>query len=161
MSVVQQVFRSRWGFHPCDYPTFRKLKFLNGVYLQAVCRAHAWRRWHRKDPHNRVSRRRIRNDKGQTTGYATPVPLPEPPLCPVFSQRVHEQRYMDKKGQCFPGGFLEEVVRIDDLGIAAAYAAARKPVPDPAAVRPLRLPLEEIDALYRDALAWVERQDVS
>src|SRR5713101_340936 len=34
------MFQSRWGFHPCDYQTFRKLKFLNQAYLQAIRLAH-------------------------------------------------------------------------------------------------------------------------
>ncbi len=86
------MFQSRWGFHPCDYQTFRKLKLLIQVYLQTVRLAHAWQRWKRKDPHNRVMRRRIRNDKGQTIGYEPPVPMPEPKICPVFSQKVFEKR---------------------------------------------------------------------
>ena len=36
------MFRSRWGFHPCDYLTYRKLKFLNQVYLRAIRLAHGW-----------------------------------------------------------------------------------------------------------------------
>ena len=94
------MFRSRWGFHPCDYATCRKLKLLNRLYLRAVRLAHAWARWQRKDLHNRVVRRRIRNEKGQTVGYAPPVPLPEPKLCPLLSRKVVERRHVDKKGCC-------------------------------------------------------------
>ena len=39
------VYPSRWGFHPCDYQTYRKLKLLHAVYQKAVRQAHAWRRW--------------------------------------------------------------------------------------------------------------------
>jgi hypothetical protein len=154
------MFQSRWGFHPCDYSTYRKLKFLHFAYLKAVRLAHAWQRWHRKDPHNRVMRRRIRNDGGQTIGYEPPAPLPEPSLSPVFSQKVLEKRHVDKKGQHFRDGFLEEKVVTDDFGIVADYAAARKPAQDSAGVRPVRMSVETINALYERARQWLEQGDV-
>src|SRR5262249_51541295 len=122
------MFQSRWGFHPCDYPTYRKLKLLNQVYLQAIRLAHTWARWKRKDPHNRTIRRRIRNDQGETVGYEPPVPLPEPRLCPVFSRKVVEKRSTDKRGSFSREGFLEEMVVTEHLWVPADYASARKPV---------------------------------
>lgn len=160
MSALQSVFPSRFGFHPCDYPTYRKLKFLNLVYLRAVLLAHAWERWKRKDPQNRVRRCRIRNEKGQTIGYTDPVPIPEPPICPVFSRRVQETRFVDKKGNHFKDGFLDEKVMTDDPQIATDYSAARRPMPEPGAVRPLRSSLAEIDDWFEKARAWLEQQDV-
>src|SRR5262249_29644284 len=153
------MFRSRWGFHPCDYETYRKLKLLNIVYERAVRLAHAWQRWQRKDPHNRVSRRRIRDGQGQTIGYEPPVPLLEPSLCPVFTRKVMEKRHINKKGCFSREGFLEEKVVIDDLWIAADYASARRPASEPAQVRPLHHSPEAIDALYEQARSWLERQD--
>ena len=154
------MFRSRWGFHPCDYTTYRKLKFLHYAYLKAVRLAHVWQRWERKDPHNRVMRRRIRNDKGQTIGYEPPVPIPEPRICPVFSQKVLERRHVDKKGQYFRDGFLEEKVVTDDFGIVADFAAARMPAKEMAEVRPLRMSVEAIDALCEQARIWLEDRNV-
>jgi hypothetical protein len=154
------MFRSRWGFHPCDYPNFRKLKFLNQVYLEALRRAHAWARWERKDPHNQVMRRRIRNEKGQTIGYESSVPLPEPKICTAFSQKVIEMRHVDRKGNFSRQGFPQEEVVTDGHWIPAAYAAARKPVADPAAVQPLGHGLEELDEHCRKARCWLEEQDV-
>jgi hypothetical protein len=160
MSAVQPVFRSRFGFHPCDYATYRKLKFLNTIHQRAVRLAHAWDRWKRKDPHNRVNRRRIRNEQGQTIGYTDPVPLPEPTICPVFSRKVQEKRFMDKKGKQFKEGFLDERVVTDDSRIATDYSAARRPAATPEAVGPLGSTRAEIDELYEKARAWVEQQDV-
>jgi hypothetical protein len=160
MAIVSQAFQSRWGFHPCDHATYRKLKFLNLVYQRAVRLAHAWDRWQRKDPHNRVHRRRIRNEQGQTIGYADPVPVPEPPLCPVFSRKVQEKRFVDRKGICFQDGFLEEKVVTADPRIATDYRTARTPASDPESVRPLGCPIAEIDDLYEQARAWVEQQDL-
>src|SRR5262249_39675058 len=141
------MFRSRWGFHPCDYQTFRKLKFLNQVYLRAVRLAHAWKRWQRKDPHNRVRRRRIRNWQGQTIGYQPPAPLPEPRLCPVLCQKVLEQRHVEKKGNFSREGFMAEKVVTDGHWIPAAYATARKPVADPSEVQPFDYPLAKLEEL--------------
>jgi len=159
MSAVSTTYRSRWGFHPCEYATYRKLKLLNLVYERAVRLAHAWDRWHRKDPHNRVSRRRLRDDQGRTIGYAEPVPLPEPPLCPVFSRKEQEQRFVHKKGNYAKDGFLDEKVVTVHAWIATDYSAARKPASDAGAVRPLRGMLAEIDELYEQARAWLEQQD--
>ena len=160
MSKVQGVFRSRWGFHPCDYETYCKLKFLNLAYQKAVRLAHAWRRWQRKDPHNRVSRRRVRNSEGWTVAYEPPVPLPEPKSCPVFSQKVFEKRHGDQRGHFSREGFLVEKVVTDDRGIPDAYASARKPVANQADVQPLRLSAAELEELCREARTWLEEQDL-
>jgi hypothetical protein len=160
MSTVQPVFQCRWGFHPCDYSTYRKLKSLNLVYQKAVRLAQAWKRWKRKDPHNRVVRRRLRNKRGQTIGYAPPLPLAEPPLCPVFSHKVFEKSHVDKTGAYRQEGFLEEKVVTEEPWISTDYAAARRPVAHAAEVRPLYHTLAEIDAWYEKARAWLEQQDV-
>ena len=36
MATVPSPFPSRWGFHPCDYETYRKLKLLNLLYQRAI-----------------------------------------------------------------------------------------------------------------------------
>jgi hypothetical protein len=154
------MYASRWGFHPCDYQTYRKLKLLNQVYLQAVRLAHAWSRWKRKDPHNRVIRRRIRNEKGQTIGYELPVALPEPKICPVFSQKVFEKCHVDKKGNFSREGFMDEKVVTDAFRIPADYASARKPAADPSGVQPLHNTVAELEELYEKARTWLEEQDV-
>lgn len=154
------MFQSRWGFHPCDYQTYRRLKILNQVYQQAIRLAHAWARWERKAPHNRVLRRRIRNEKGQTIGYEPPIPLPEPSICSVFTQKIFEIVHVDKQGSFSREGFRVEKVITDDLGIPADYASARKPVPEPAEVQPLHHTVAELEELYEKARTWLEEQDV-
>jgi hypothetical protein len=153
------MFRSRWGFHPCDYETYRRLKFLNQLYLKAVRLAHGWQRWKRKDAHNRVICRHIRNELGQTVGYEPPVPLAEPKICPVFTRMVLEKRHVDKKGRFFPEGFIDEGVVTDDFGVAADYAAARTPAADQTQVRPLHRTVAELDALCAKARHWLETLD--
>ncbi|HJT78439.1 MAG TPA: hypothetical protein VJ739_14645 [Gemmataceae bacterium] len=159
MSAVPTVVRSRWGFHPCEFATYRKLKFLNAVYLRAVRMARAWQRWSRKAPHNRVRRRRLRNETGQTIGYGPPVPLVEPSLCGVFSRKCQEKRFVDKRGTCFHEGFWEDTVVTEEPWVARDYAAARAPAPRPEDVRPLHHTIDEINALFEKARAWAEGQD--
>jgi hypothetical protein len=154
------MFQSRWGFHPCDYATFRKLKFLHHVYQKALRMAHAWERWKRKAPHNRVMRCRIRNDRGQTIGYETPVPLAEPRICPIFSQKILENRHVDNLGKVYRDGFLDERVVTEDLGIAGDFAGARRPAKELADVRQLRVSVEAIGALYEQARSWMEERTI-
>ena len=68
---------------------------------------------------------------------------------------------MDKKGRCSKEGFLDEKVVTDEPRLAGDYSAARRPVTDPAAVRPLCCTAAEIDTLYEQARAWLEQQDLS
>jgi hypothetical protein len=157
----KNMHSSRWGFHPCDYQTFRKLKILHQIYQRAIRMSHAWARWKRKDPLNRVSRRRIRNDKGQTIGYDPPVPLPEPKICAVFSQRICKRVHVDKRGNVFREGFLDDRIATSDVGVVADYTSARKPRSIAAEVQPLRLSLAAIDELFDKAKAWLEKQDVN
>jgi hypothetical protein len=105
-------------------------------------------------------RRRIRNAQGQTVGYEPPAPLPEPRICPVFSQKVFEQHRVDKRGNFSREGFLVEKVFTDGDWIPTAYARARKPVADPAEVQPLDHSLAELEQLYEKARCWVEEQDI-
>jgi hypothetical protein len=155
------IYASRWGYHPCDYQTYRKLKLLHAVYQKAVRQAHAWRRWKRKDPHNRVLRRRIRNSLRQTIGHEPAVPRAEPPLCPLFLQKISQKRYADKKGVHYPNGYLEEEVAINELGIALDYAQARKPVSSPNDVAGLQNTVAQITSLYDQARDWLEQQDAA
>jgi hypothetical protein len=155
------MFQSRWGFHPCDNQTFRKLKVLHHVYQTALRMAHAWERWNRKDPQNRVMRRRIRNDKGQTIGYDLPIALAEPRICPVFSQQVQESRHVDKKGVIHKDGFFQPKVMTDDMGIVEAFSGARRPVKEAGDVRPMRISVESIEALFELARRWLNDRNVS
>ena len=44
----QTVYKSRWGYHPCDYETFLKLKELNKLFEKSKQDAKNWYRWARK-----------------------------------------------------------------------------------------------------------------
>ena len=53
MSSTLNQHRSRFGFHPCDYALFCKLKYLHKHYWIALRQFHTWHRWFRKQPQNR------------------------------------------------------------------------------------------------------------
>jgi hypothetical protein len=133
------VHASRWGFHNSDYQTYRKLKALNFLYLEALRRAAAWQRWHRKEPHNRVSRRK---DGSRT-------PLPEPPLSPLFSKKVQMITNF-WKGKFVKEGHVYERVETTDHGVREAYDSTR-PVASAAEVRPLPLSVDVINELFERA----------
>jgi hypothetical protein len=111
--------RSRWGWHPCDYQTYLLLKGLNALCEKARRQHAAWQRWRRKLPHNRVIRRKVKDDQGRVIGREVVGPRPEPPLPAPFCTRY----------QAVVRGRSAEQVAFSDLGIPAAYRAARQPAP--------------------------------
>lgn len=141
------AFRSRWGWHPCDYATFALLKRLHAAYWKALRQYATWQRWKRKMPHNRVLRRRIRDGQGIKVGVEVVGPWPEPPLPPLFCTRRQVLTYWSENGKPIQEGRLTEEVVFDDLGIPETYRAARRPVATEREVMPLRLSPEEVRRL--------------
>jgi hypothetical protein len=90
MTTVQ----SRWGFHPCNYETYKKLKRLNILAIAALCRAAEHNRWERKDPQNR---RIFIGSKGHdgpcrkrdvSKSNRLYKPMPEPALAPIDGSTI-------------------------------------------------------------------------
>ena len=159
MATMTQTFQSKWGFHPVSRETSKKLRFLNTVYMKAQHRAKAWDRWDRKAPQNRVHVPRIRNEQRQVIGYGEPQPWNEPALCPLFSKLTTKRTNWHPTKGYFGQGveytFVETDVALgNDIRVAARQA--RKPVATAEEVQPLSLTVEEIDALYEKAVAWME-----
>lgn len=129
------AFESRWGFHSCDYETFKKLKKLHKHYWKAVRGLAAWFRWDRKQPQNRILTKRLKDASGRVTGREVIGPWEEPKYCTVFGQPTEKRDWLT----------IPE--HLDDHGIIAAYLNARIPrkMED---VTPLAISAEEIDALY-------------
>lgn len=46
-------YRSRWGYHPCNFETYRKLRRLHKAYYEGLRLLARWKRWRAKKPHNR------------------------------------------------------------------------------------------------------------
>ena len=47
------TYRSRWGYHPCNYETYDKLRRVHKAYYEGLRVLSRWRRWRAKLPHNR------------------------------------------------------------------------------------------------------------
>jgi hypothetical protein len=147
------VHQSRWGWHPCDYPTFQLLKRLHHACEEARRQVAAWQRWHRKKPHNRVVRHWLCDGQGRRVGCEIVGPRPEPPLSPPFCVRRLVPSFWSEDGRPLAEARLVEDVVFGDLGIVAAYRTARKPAASPEAVRPLSFTLEELQRLAAGLLA--------
>jgi hypothetical protein len=123
------AFQSRWGFHPCHYDVFLKLKRLHKWYWQAVYDFHRWNRWQRKLPHNRVGS--------------------EPSFCPLFVEESIWYKPVRTRGV---NGFRVYPKTVVDRGIVSLYHQARTPQPQP--VTPLDdATVRQIEELYAGAEA--------
>jgi len=140
MSTVQNVNKSRFGFHACNYDIFLKLKKLKKMYFKALYRNADWTRWSNKHPQNRVLRKWIRNDKGQRIGFNVIGPMEEPKVYPIFGGRHY-----------VPQG--EHA--LNDMGVLEAYNTARTPYITAEEVKPLKLTIEQINNM----LAHLEKAD--
>lgn len=117
------TYQSRWGYHPCDFPTYLMLKAINKVVLLHLRQQAAWERWDRKMPHNRIYRSKLRNNSGQVVGFGLPVPRPEPEVTLSF---------LPPKARLVP----------------EVYRWARRPAPTPEAVERMKLTVEDIRHLH-------------
>lgn len=120
-------FQSKWGWHPCDYETYQKLRVLNKFTYQNEGGAARWWRWARKAPHNRVGE--------------------EPFLVQFFA----------KKGHCGGDGRYSVTqwnTRLVDK-IRADKKNAQYPKEKREQVAPLILTRQEINYLYDSLPSWV------
>lgn len=84
---MAQVFRSKYGFHPCDINLYRKLCVLNKLTYEAEVQFAEWERWNRKQPQNRVIRKKIRNPAGQVVGWSVEGRREEPKVSSIFCRK--------------------------------------------------------------------------
>lgn len=135
------VHQSKWGYHPCSYETFLKLKALHKAYWQAVRGLAEWFRWDAKQPQNRVIKERIKDGVGRVTGWKIIGPKPEPKYCPIFGTPSYRRDY-----QTIPE-------HLNDHGILAAYQQARMPKKFEE-VTPLKISEEKINELFDQLNNW-------
>ncbi|RDJ35063.1 MAG: hypothetical protein DWQ19_09515 [Crenarchaeota archaeon] len=50
---MNQAIKGRWGWHPCDYQTYLKLKKIKKWYWETIYARAKYHRWARKLPKNR------------------------------------------------------------------------------------------------------------
>lgn len=124
------MIEGKYGFYPCDWQTYYKLKIINMAYNKALHNKAIWDRWYRKQPQNRVIRAKLRDSNGRVVGYKISKPLPEPKVCSVFCKKV------DNK------------VEIIDFPIYTDYRKARYPVKAEEACEGLSLRMDIINELF-------------
>ena len=124
MNASPTTFKSRWGFHPCDYELFRKLKSLHKWFWQTAHDFHRWHRWWRKQPPNRIGR--------------------EPMVCSIF---LTDRPWY--KPAMFHGvsGYKLYPKTLEDHGMVALYQAARIPQAEPVALFDAEM-RQRIEKLY-------------
>lgn len=144
MTQTFTAVKGRFGFYPCDFDTFLKIKKLHSFYWKALRRNAEWERWYRKAPQNRVLRKWFRDEKGRKTGSEIVGPKPEPKCYPVFTESNH---YVAKGGHA-----------LKDLGIREAYNNARTPREKAEDVAPLNLSVEKIDKMLAELEAFEATQ---
>lgn len=123
------IYKSKFGCHPCDKETFLKLKEINKAYIEALRMKAAWDRWYRKAPQNRVMRKKLRNSQGQVVFYMAPVPLPEPPINPIFHEKISFEGQRDVNGVFHKKPILQWKVNMLLEKIPELYREARYPQP--------------------------------
>ena len=123
------AFESRWGYHPCPYDVYRKLKDLHRWYWFCVYDFHRWNRWQRKQPQNRVG--------------------PEPGFCPLFVEDVPWYKPCRRGDDTHYKVYPKKLV---DFDIVELYRRARMPSPEPVALLDPVL-LKRIETLHAEAEA--------
>lgn len=147
-SVEQSgVHKGRWGYYPCSYETYLKLKELYQYYLLSLTRRAEWTRWARKQPQNRVIRRWLRDSQGRRNGYEIVGQREEPKLIPLLTSKQPVKDYLGKDLG------VENVV-VTSTPIEINYRRARFPVSEANAVQPLTMTETEIDQILESLRSW-------
>lgn len=162
-ATVSNVHQSKWGFHPCDVETYRKLKVIHKVYWESVFRMAAWNRWDRKHPQNRLQRFQGKDADGKRIPLVPPIPLPEPTLPPFVVKTDHKRTVKTHVGDCkqYKGPIYDvewSTLKLDPniFSLVEDFQKARTPSIE-SQVRPLINSIEKIDAYYVKAQEWLAR----
>lgn len=140
--------QGKYGWYPCDWATYKKLKALNMNYDKALHEKARWERWDRKEPQNRVVRAKLKDSNGNVVGYAAPIPQAEPEITSIFLKKVVKKVNFDKKGNYHKNGIDQTFAELTDLPIFNDYWKARYPVAGEEGVDSLSMKLDEINELY-------------
>lgn len=101
-----KVYQGKYGFYPCEYETYLKLKELNKYVTKALQQSANWYRWVRKAPHNRVNRIR-------RTGVIL-GPRPEPKINNLFYKKKEYLTHVTRNGEYFKDKVKEESLESND-----------------------------------------------
>lgn len=146
------IHEGKYGFYPCTWETYQKLKVINVAYNRAKHDLAIWQRWERKDPHNRVARPKVKDAEGRVVGYGKDIVLPEPEVSSVFCEATIKK--YDKNGRYVKEGLPD--YKLKDYRIEEDYRRARYPVQAEEAVEFLSMSMETIDWLYQAILTHAQ-----
>ena len=135
MNSTLNVVEGRFGFYPCDYDTYQKIRKIYNAYLKSLSQNASWWRWTNKQPQNRVIRRWKRDAQGRRCGCEIVGKRPEPSINPVFwnMSPLYHRPVMNR-------------VIIDK--VIADYRRARYPMKRAEDVVSLSMSNEEIENLF-------------
>lgn len=134
MSSLTQSHRSRFGFHPCSYQDYQKLKYLHRRYWETLRRFHQWHRWNQKLAENRIGA--------------------EPEFCEVFVENRPWAKPILRHGE---PGFKRYSKTVIDHGVIQLYQQSRMPSEEPVTVFSKET-LEEIDRLYGKTVEYSDQE---
>ena len=132
------TFESRFGSHPCDIYTFRKLKSIHKWYWQTLKDSATWERWNNKLPKNRVIRKYTRDKAGNKISSEIVGQQPEPNVCPALQREAMLYHTVP-----WNSGWVQD------------YRNARRPKAKDL-VKPLIHSVDEINQLYLLCRDWFE-----
>ena len=161
---VQGVHQSRWGYHPCSYETFRKLKQLTALVMKAEATCHRFARWFRKSPRNRVSKPRLRNEKGWRIGYGPSTPIPAPRVTHRnLATVVLKRSRVDVNGIIHERHVTLQRMRLKKLSreILICRGEAAQVCDAPEKVKPMSMTAERIYRLHDELFAQSIREKLS
>jgi hypothetical protein len=152
--LLCSAYKSKWGYHPCSFEVYQKLKQLYKIIWEAVRYHRKWQRWNEKKKENRKVYEVIRDETGRKKKKKATGNASEPPICPLFSHKRFAIRPTDFDGErVFLGREDYDLLFIDHY-IISAYHAARIPRESEEEVDPLPLSEAQIDQLLNLAESW-------
>jgi len=157
-----EVYKGKWGYYPCNYKTFLKLKEINKHYEKSKRDAKTWYRWARKIKSNR------KGVKPEVSSVFCELVSADSVKYKYSEKSGPFRKLVDEKGYTYvPVGIYEypkdhkywmerigwnhpQQIVVRDHGIVKAYKNARTPKKEASWVRQMPLPEGMIDAMMRD-----------
>jgi len=129
-------FKGSWGYYPCSYLTFCKLKFLKKKFHEALRQHAKWERWIEKEPQNKE------DPPDLVPGFSNLIPYSAKEAWHVYWLAQQEQISRRK----VRNGWISYIT---DNAVEEAFHIARMPQFDFEKIEPLPISVEEIDQFLR------------
>jgi len=129
-------YKSKWGYHPTSFETFKKLKNLKKRYWQTVYAVARWRRWNKKTV-NKIGS--------------------EPIYCPFFVEE--KSSWVKKIGKDGQTSTYLLPKTLNDQGVLGAYENARIPVENSELVQLNQISEADINLLFEKVEDWFGKKN--